>query len=162
MTAEELLRQVRARDAILQVLGESRLKVRGSSPLPTGMMEELREHKVPILALLMDEPPTMTPTLVSQEGSSHLLAWAAAASEDGLVQPEPVQFLETPLRPFTTAEVGRYCRCQMRILFMARSHRAISGWGRFTAEWWREMESQAIGALAALRSAIEVSVDVER
>lgn len=55
MTAEELLRQVRARGVTFQVLEENRLKVLASSPLPDGMMEELRQHKPDILALLAGE-----------------------------------------------------------------------------------------------------------
>ena len=153
MTAEELLREVHARGATFQVLEENRLKVRASSPLPTEMMEELREHKTAILALLADEYPA---NVIASENQD-LLAWAAAAAEDGLTLPEPVQFLEAPLRPFTTAEVGRYCRDQLRILFMARSHRATGGWGRFTAEWWTDMESNAIGALTALRLSINAT-----
>ncbi len=90
-------------------------------------------------------------------GSTHLLAWAAHAAEVGLTLLEPVHFLETSLRPYTTAEVGRYCRDQLKYLSLARSNRATGGWGRFTPDWWTEMEDKTIEALAALKAAIEVA-----
>jgi hypothetical protein len=155
MIAEELLRQVRARGATFQVLEESRLKVRASSPLPDGMMEELRQHKIAILALLADEPPETALAEVDQGETAKLLAWAAHAAETGVTLLKPVHFLETPLRPYTTAEVGRYCRDQLRCLAMARSNKVTGGWGRFTPEWWSEMEAQSIQALTALKATIE-------
>ena len=154
MIAEELLRQVRARGATFQILEESRLKVRASSPLPDGIMEELRQHKTAILALLADELPATTLSEVNRGETAKLLAWAAHAAEVGMTLPEPVHFLETPLRPYTTAEVGRYCRDRLRCLAMARSHKLTGGWGRFTPEWWNEMEAQSIQALTALKATI--------
>jgi hypothetical protein len=68
---------------------------------------------------------------------------------------QPVQFLETPLRPYSTTEVGRYCREKLRFLALARSNRATGGWGRFTPDWWREMEAEALQALSALKTATE-------
>ena len=155
MTAEELLRQVRARGATFQVVEESRLKVRASSPLPDGMMEELRQHKTAILALLADGPPANALAAVSQDETAILLAWAAHAAETGITLLEPVHFLETPLRPYTTAEVGRYCRDRLRCLAVARSNKVTGGWGRFTPEWWSEMEAQSIQALTALKATID-------
>ena len=155
MTAEELLRQVRARGATFQVVEESRLKVRASSPLPDGMMEELRQHKTAILALLADGPPANPLAEVSQGETAKLLAWAAQAAETGKTLLKPVHFLETPLRPYTTAEVGRYCRDRLRCLAVARSNKVTGGWGRFTPEWWNNMEDQSIQALAALKATID-------
>jgi len=155
MTAEELLRQVRARGATFQVVEESRLKVRASSPLPDGMMEELRQHKTAILALLADEPPATALSEVNRGETAKLLAWAAHAAETAITLLEPVHFLETPLRPYTTAEVGRYCRDRLRCLAMARSNKVTGGWGRFTPEWWNDMEDQSIQALTALKATID-------
>jgi len=155
MIAEELLRQVRARGATFQILEESRLKVRASSPLPDGMMEELRQHKTAILALLADEPPATALSEVNRGETAKLLAWAAHAAETAITLLEPVHFLETPLRPYTTAEVGRYCRDRLRCLAMARSNKVTGGWGRFTPEWWSEMEAQSIQALTALKATID-------
>ena len=114
MTAEELLRQAHARGATFQVLAESRLKVQAPAPLPDAMMEGLRQQKAEILALLAAETSANLPTMVEQRDNAYLLAWAAHAAEVGLTLPEPVHFLETPLRPFTTTEVGRYCRDHLK------------------------------------------------
>ena len=127
MIAEELLRQVRARGATFQVVEKSRLKVRASSPLPDGMMEELRQHKTDILALLADEPSANALAEVNQGETAKLLAWAAHAAETGITLLEPVHFLETPLRPYTTAEEGRYCRDRLKCLAMARSNKVTGG-----------------------------------
>ena len=155
MIAEELLRQVLARGATFQVVEDSRLKVRASSPLPDGMMEELRQHKTAILALLAGELPATTLSEVNRGETAKLLAWAAHIAEVGMTLPEPVHFLETPLRPYTTAEVGQYCRDRLRCLAMARSNKLTGGWGRFTPEWWNEMEAQSIQALNALKTTID-------
>ena len=155
MTAEELLRQVRARGATFQVVEESRLKVRASSPLPIGMMEELRQHKTDILALLADEPPVNALADVNRGETANLLAWAAHAAEAGLILLEPVHFLETQLRPYTTVEVGRYCRDRLTCLAIARSNKVNGGWGRFTSKWCNDMEDQSIQALAALKATID-------
>ena len=77
-----------------------------------------------------------------------------------MVLPQPVQFLETPLRPYTTTDAGRYCQGQLNFLSMARSNRVTGGWGRFTAEWWTEMETQALSALAALKAATEAATAI--
>ena len=157
MTAEELLRQVRARGGTFQVSEESRLKVQAPSPLPDAVMEELRQHKDDILALLADETPASTIAGADRADTAKLLAWAAQAAEAGMTLTEPVQFLETPLRPCNTIAVGRYCRDRLMYLSMARSNRATGGWGRFTPEWWTEMEAQSLQTLGALKTAIEVA-----
>jgi len=73
----------------------------------------------------------------------------------GLTLPAPVQFREAPLRPYITADVGRYCRDQLKYLSAARSNRATGGWGMFTAEWWTEMETKTIESLAALKASVD-------
>ena len=159
MTTEELLRRVRARGATFQVLEESRLKVQAPSPLPDAMMEDLRLHKAAILDLLAGEPPANALARANQGETANLLAWAAGAAEAGLTLQEPILFLETPLRLYTTTEVGRYCRDRLKFLSMAQSNRVTGGWGRFPQEWWTEMESEAIAALAALKSATDEATE---
>jgi hypothetical protein len=124
-----------------------KLRVEPGSKVPPELVSEIRQHKREILQLLVEHSPS--------DDTTHLLAWAAQAAEEGLVSPQPVHFLETPLRPYTTAQVGRYCREKLRFLAVARSNRVTGGWGRFTPEWWREMEAEALRALRALKSAIE-------
>jgi hypothetical protein len=155
MTTEELLRQARARGATFQMIEESRLRVQAPSPLPENLMAELRQHKTRILSLLASETMTNLPARIGQEDIECLLAWAAHAAETGLTLGKPFRFLESPLRPHTTAQVGRYCREQLRYLSLARSNRVTGGWGRFTPEWWQEMETKALQALSALKAATE-------
>jgi hypothetical protein len=118
-------------------------------------MAELRQHKTRILSLLAGEAAASLSARMEQEDIDSLLAWAAHAAEVGLTLPEVVQFWETPLRQITTAQVGRYCRDQLKYLSLDRSNRATGGWGRFTPDWWRGMEAEALQALSALKTAMD-------
>ena len=157
MTNEELLQQARARGATFHVLESSRLKVQAPSPLPADRMAELRLHKTTILSLLAGDVTPNWPGGAARKDTDSLLAWAAEAAETDLTLPEPVQFQETPLRPYTTAEVGIYCRQQLKYLSLARPNQATDGSGRFTREWWTEMKVNSIEALAALKAAIDAA-----
>ena len=143
--------------AILKRLGElgisarasgDKLRVEPGSKVPPELVPEIRRYKQEILGLLASAS-------VDDGAPNRLLAWAAQAAETGMVLQQPVQFLETPLRSFSTTEVGRYCREKLRFLSLARSNRATGGWGRFTPEWWQEMEAEALHALDALKTATE-------
>jgi hypothetical protein len=127
--------------------------VNPASRVPPELKPWIRQQKAAILELLAGPAPS--PSDADGPDPAGLLAWAARAAEDGLVTPHPVQFLETPLRPYTTTEVGRYCREKLRFLALARSNLVTGGWGRFTPEWWREMEAEALQALSALKAAID-------
>ena len=146
MTAEELLKEARSLGADFQVLESGGIKVQAAAPLPDDLMRELRDQKAAVAALL---------TAPGRKDTGALLAWSAQAAETGLVLPDSVRFREAPLRPYTTAEVGRYCRDQLKVIFMARSNRVTGGWGWITPEWWIDMESMAIGALTAVKSAVD-------
>ena len=119
MTAEDLLKEARSLGADFQVLESGGIKVQAGSPLPAALMQELRSQKPAVMAPLTETTPS-------------LLAWAAQAAEEKLKLAAPVHFMETPFRPCTAAEVGRYCRDLLRFLFMSRSNRETDGWGRFT------------------------------
>ena len=143
---------------VLEILMSLRISLRAEgnklllepgSKVPPELVPDLQRCKPEILQLLNGPHPSF------DYGTTHLLAWAAHAAEVGLTLPEPVLFLETPLRPYTTADVGRYCRDQLTAIAMARSSQVTGGWGRFTPEWWAEIEVQAVDALRALRTAIE-------
>jgi hypothetical protein len=155
MNTDELLREARARGATFQVIEEGRLRVQAPSPLPEDLMAELRQHKTRILSLLAGETAASLSERMGQEDIDRLLAWAAHAAEVGLTLPEVVQFWETSLRQITTAQVGRYCRDQLKYLSLARSNRATGGWGRFTPEWWQGMGAKALQALSAIKAAME-------
>jgi hypothetical protein len=151
MNAEEVLRQARSRGATFHVMESGRIKVQAPSALPDELMEGLRHNKAAVLALLSGEAPKQA----EPAGPTEMLAWAAHAAESGLVLPQPVHFLEIPLRPYTTTQVGRYCKQKLQFLALARSNRVTGGWGRFTPEWWQEMEAEALQALTALKAAID-------
>ena len=148
MAAQEVLHQLRSLGISVRADGDS-IIVNPASRVPPYLKTEIREYKGAILALL--DPPVPD----SDDATAQLLAWAAHAAEVGLTLPEPVHFLETPLRPYTTTEVGRYCRDRLKCLGVARSNKVTGGWGRFTPEWWSEMEVQSIQALTALKATID-------
>ena len=148
MAAQELLNQLQSLGVSVKARGND-LVVNPASRIPPVLKTEIREYKGAILALL--DPPVPS----CDDATPALLAWAALAAETGLTLPEPVHFLETPLRPYTTAEVGRYCRDRLKCLALAQSNKVTGGWGRFTPEWWTEMETQSIQALTALKASID-------
>ncbi len=149
MNAAEILKQARDYGATFRVVERDRLKIQAPSPLPADLMEEVRQHKADILALLAPPPPA------HDEDTARLLAWASRAAEAGLTLPEPVRFFEGPLRPHTTVQVGRYCRDQLRYLSMAKSNGAAGGWDRFPPQWWSELEVSTIESLASLKAAVD-------
>ena len=148
MAAQEVLRQLHSLGVSVRADGNN-IIVNPASRVPPELKTEIREYKGAILALLDLPAPGC------DAAAAALLAWAAHAAEVGLTLLEPVRFLETPLRPYTTAEVGRYCREQLTAIAMARSNRVTGGWGRFTPEWWSEMEFNSIEALARLKDAFD-------
>jgi len=83
-----------------------------------------------------------------------LLAWAAEFAEADVTLATPITYLETSLRPITTAQVSQSIRRYLKTVASAAIHRATGGWGRFTPEWWAEQANEALGALKALRSAM--------
>ena len=139
---------------ILQGLGVKvkaqggKLLLEPGSRVPSDLVPEIRQHKQEILEMLA-EP------LLADDSTALLLSWASQAAETGLTLGEPVRFQETPLRPYTTAQVGRYCRDQLKYLPLARSNRVTGGWGRFTPQWWQDMESRALQALIAIKAAMD-------
>jgi len=83
-----------------------------------------------------------------------LLAWAAEFAEADVTLATPITYLETSLRPITTAQVSQSIRRYLKTVASAAIHRATGGWGRFTSEWWAEQANESLGALKALRSAM--------
>lgn len=146
MTPEAILKRLDELGISARASGD-KLRVEPGSRVPPELVPEIRQHKQGILELL-------GVTSLSDD-TTHLLAWAAQAAEAGTVLTEPVHFLETSLRPYTTTQVGRYCREQLRYLALARTNRATGGWGRFTPEWWQEMEAAALQALSAIKAAVD-------
>ena len=47
------------------------------------------------------------------------------------------------------------CGHYLTTIAQARLSVATGGWGRWTPQWWKEREDEALGALRALRGALE-------
>ena len=84
-----------------------------------------------------------------------LLAWAAEVAEEGTELQWEVSYVEAPLRKVTTDRVSWYAGHYLTTIAQARLSQATSGWGRWTPQWWKEREDEALGALRALRGALE-------
>ena len=117
----------------------NKLLLEPGSKVPPELVPDLQRCKPEILQLLNGPHPSF------DYGTTHLLAWAAHAAEVGLTLPEPVLFLETPLRPYTTADVGRYCRDQLTAIAMAFWSRCAYGY--FFHGWRRVSDMLALGCV---------------
>lgn len=98
--------------------------------------------------------PGPVPDTVSPDAAS-LLAWASELAEQDLVLPEPVRFIEEPLRPISIKDVSEYILRHLRFIAHARFQQRIGGTRRWLPDWWKEREEVALGALAALREALQ-------
>ena len=112
-------------------------------------MDELRSYKTELLELLTGATAAMQPP------DAALLAWAGGLAEQELCLPDPVTYAEAPMRTVTTARVSWYATEYLRTVTSARIHQQTGGWGLFTPEWWRQREREALGALEALRAALD-------
>jgi hypothetical protein len=83
-----------------------------------------------------------------------LLTWASELAEQELVLPEPVVFVEEPLRAVRVERVSEYSARLLRLIVYARFQQSTGGIGRWLPPWWREREQAAMGALSALREAM--------
>jgi len=97
--------------------------------------------------LRVNEPCTPT--------TPDLLAWASELAEQNLVLEKPVSFVEAPLRTLTTKHVSEKVTHYLRVISYARLQQRTGGMGRFKPPWWKEREEEALGALSALREAME-------
>lgn len=89
----------------------------------------------------------------------HLLGWASELSEQQLEVEEPVEFVERPLVPVYVRKLSAYAARHLWTINLARQNQVTGGWHPWTAEWWQERESEALGALHALREAMEGTHD---
>ena len=145
MNAVEVLAEAERRGVDVQCRGD-RLVYRGSrSALSPDFMESLRYCKPEILSILWER----------QAATQQLLGWASEISEDDIVLLDPVRFNETPLRPLAVTEVSKYALRQLKLITRSRIQQQTGGLGRFTPEWWRVQEEEALSALASLKEAME-------
>ena len=131
----------------------SKLLLEPGSLVPSELIPQIRQYKPEILKLVSAD--------VRTDEEQQLLAWASALSEKNIVLPEPVMFVEAPLRTVATERVSYHAAIYLRTVTIARTHQVTGGWGRFTREWWKGQEKAALHALAALREAIEQVQDQE-
>ena len=93
--------------------------------------------------------------VVAELEQESLLAWAAEVAEEGVELQWKVSYIEAPLRKVTTDRVSWYAGHYLTTIAQARLSLATGGWGRWAPQWWKEREDEALGALRALRSALE-------
>ena len=135
--------------ARLWVNGES-LEVDAPVNFPNELIDELRDRKTAVMAVI-ESPHARLRNEVGE-----LKSWAGFLSEEGLVLNEPVMYVEAPLRVVTTKRVSWYAVHYLKIIGLARLGLESGGWGAWTPGWWKEREQEALGALEALREALEL------
>ena len=86
---------------------------------------------------------------------NELLAWANQLAEEDIVLSGPLVYVEAPMRTVTTNRASWYVVQYLRNISFARLNRATGGWGTWTSEWWEAREDETLGALSALRNAME-------
>lgn len=151
MDPATILDRLHSLGVAVSVLGD-KLRLVPGSMVPPDLAGAVREAKGEVLAYLIDE--SHVPVMVD---TSRLLAWASELAEQEIVLAEPVSFIETSLRTIITERISEKATHYLRVIHYARLQRRTGGMGRFLPPWWREREEEAIGALAALREAVEVS-----
>lgn len=125
----------------------------------TEMLEYLRESEAQIqvglsdLGLKVDQPHLPT--------APDLLAWASELAEQDLTLPETISYEETRPRPVKTNRVSHYAAVYLREIAYARMMQSTGGWGSFTPEWSQKQIDIALGALRALREALEQWISVK-
>jgi hypothetical protein len=150
MGATEVIELLQSLGISIRATGDKLLLDPGSR-VPPELVQEIRQNKQEIMALLALPSQTQH----HDNPTAALLSWANQAAEEGLMLPEPVHFLETPLRPITLTAIGRYCREKLRVLAMAHSNQESGGWGKFSPEWWRQQEQEQFAALASLKASLD-------
>ena len=84
-----------------------------------------------------------------------LMLWASELGQADKILAIPITYRETPLRPITTTQVSQSVRIYLKTVARAEIYRATGGWKEYPPEWWEEQANQALGALKALRSAMD-------
>jgi hypothetical protein len=155
MDALELISQAQSLGTRIWRDGEH-LELDAPADFPEELVELLRSHKAAVLQSLAGDGWQPSVCDIPQ-----LLAWASELAEQEVVLPEPVTYVEAPLRTISTPRVSYYAALYLREISYARLQQRTGGWGCFTSEWFKEQERGAIEALAALREAIQTQVEPE-
>ena len=90
------------------------------------------------------------------DSDMELLAWAAALSERDLELPNPIKYVEAPLRVLRTTRVSYYAALYLRDVLHSRFRWENPSfcWHPWTPQWWTGREREAMNALAAMRRAL--------
>jgi hypothetical protein len=72
-----------------------------------------------------------------------------------MVLPNPLTYIEAPLRAITTGRVSHYAAVYLKTISLAHSNKRTGSRRSFTQDWWRRQEQEAIQALLALRRAMQ-------
>jgi hypothetical protein len=161
MTLRALLEDLQAKDICLKVVDGKLWVDAPKGKLTPDLRDVLRRHKADLVAYLRGIPIAIREVALAEMESQQLLAWASQLAEQELVLPEPVTYIEAPLRTIITPRVSCYAALYLREISYARLQQRTGGWGCFTSEWFKEQERGAIEALAALREAIQTQVEPE-
>lgn len=161
MTLRALLEDLQAKDICLKVVDDKLWIDAPKGKLTPDLRDVLQRHKSDLVAYLRGTPTTAMKAPLAELESQQLLAWASELAEQELVLPEPVTYVEAPLRAVTTQRVSYYAALYLREISYARLMQQAGGWGCFTSDWFKEQERGAIEALTALREAIQTQVEPE-
>ena len=167
MRPRTIVEKLRQCEVTVTVIGD-RIRLEPGSLVPRDLADELRRHKNEVIDYLHRgsqereayargaKDSQVDPTDCSSAGEvqARLLAWASETAEEGIVLANPVRYVEALLRTVETVRVSDYATSYLRTIAYARLHQATGGWDRWTPQWWKERESQAMGALHALRNAV--------
>ena len=148
MNVQAILRQAEELGISIRAVGD-RIRYRPKAAASAEFVEALRQHKGEMLTHLAGTEVT--------QAAYHLLAWATELTERDVVLSAPVTYVEAPLRHVTTSSVSWYARHYLQVIIDARFHQEKPKycWGLWTPRWWKEREEEALGALKALREAMQ-------
>ena len=149
MIAEELLQRARAAGLTVERVGP-RLLYKPKEGAPGALIDELRVHKGRIIGYLEGEVRTRPKCSVAA-----LLAWAGELAQKEEVLPEPVTFVEAPKRTISTDSISWLAARYLRVICCARLQQSTGGGDGWQSHWWKQREEEALGALAALRLALD-------
>ena len=125
---------------ILLRVEEDWIVYRPKSGAPEEFVIELRENKNAVLHLLRRR--------------EQLLNWASRLAEEGLELPVKITYEEAPLRIISTTRVSDSAAHYLTTIFRAQHGQRTGGWGKWTSEWWKQREEEAMHALTNLRYAL--------
>ena len=114
----------------------------------------LARNKQEIMKLLSEQK-------VRERETQELLSWAARLVKQHRILGEPLEFVEKLKTRITKKDVSEYAKDRLMTISYCRSSQYSGGMGRWSVEWFRDMELDAVLALANLKKALE-AVDEQK